>query len=114
MLCAELHVQHCNDFFSVGTGAWSAISCVRSLRRIAIEDLHCRLEADSLKELSSLCKVCTTVHALSSAVVKLSVLHSMSVIASYSIQCGHTRVIQLIQTEADGCMTAVLPVRHDK
>ena len=55
--CAELHVQHCNDFFSVGNGAWSAISCVKSLRRLAIEDLHCRLDADTLKELASMTQV---------------------------------------------------------
>ena len=50
-------MQHCNDFFSAGTGAWSAISCVKSLRRIAIEDLHCRLEPDALKDLASLTQV---------------------------------------------------------
>ena len=54
---ADLHVQHCNDFFSVGNGAWSAISCVKSLRRLAIEDLHCRLDADSLKELATMPQV---------------------------------------------------------
>ena len=55
--CAELHVQHCNDFFSVGNGAWSAISCVKSLKRLAIDDLHCRLDADSLKELATMTQV---------------------------------------------------------
>ena len=55
--CAELHVQHCNDFFSVGNGAWSAISCVRSLRRLAVEDLHCRLDAECLKELAYMTQV---------------------------------------------------------
>lgn len=54
---ADLHVQHCNDFFSVGNGAWSAISCVKSLRRLAIEDLHCRLDADSLRELATMPQV---------------------------------------------------------
>ncbi|KAL3155844.1 hypothetical protein ABBQ32_012854 [Trebouxia sp. C0010 RCD-2024] len=57
MMCQslqDLHVQHCNDFFSVGNGAWSAISCVKSLRRLAIEDLHCRLDADSLQELATM------------------------------------------------------------
>ena len=56
-MLADLHVQHCNDFFSVGNGAWSAISCVKSLRRLAIEDLHCRLDADSLKELATMPQV---------------------------------------------------------
>lgn len=56
-LLADLHVQHCNDFFSVGNGAWSAISCVKTLRRLAIEDLHCRLDADSLKELATMPQV---------------------------------------------------------
>ena len=57
IVVADLHVQHCNDFFSVGNGAWSAISCVKSLRRLAIEDLHCRLDADSLKELATIPQV---------------------------------------------------------
>ena len=54
---ADLHVQHCNDFFSLSNGAWSAISCVKSLKRLSIEDLHCRLDADSLKELATMTQV---------------------------------------------------------
>ncbi|DBA87081.1 hypothetical protein WJX79_000451 [Trebouxia sp. C0005] len=57
MMCRtleDLHVQHCNDFFSLSNGAWSAISCVKSLKRLSIEDLHCRLDADSLKELATM------------------------------------------------------------
>ena len=60
--CADLHVQHCNDFFSVGNGAWSAISCVKSLKRLAIEDLHCRLDTDSLKELATMTQVSRSSH----------------------------------------------------
>ncbi|DBA80730.1 hypothetical protein WJX77_008398 [Trebouxia sp. C0004] len=57
MMCRtleDLHVQHCNDFFSLSNGAWSAISCVKSLKRLSIEDLHCRLDAESLKELATM------------------------------------------------------------
>ena len=76
-MCAELHVQHCNDFFSVGNGAWSAISCVKSLRRLAIEDQHCRLDADSLKELASLPQVRTPVHQHKMYLKHMIQMHSL-------------------------------------
>eukprot|EP00891_Asterochloris_glomerata_P003742 jgi/Astpho2/3742/Aster-x1169 len=57
----ELRIQHCNDLFGGGSsqslaanGAFSAISCLPLLRRLAIEDLHCRIEKGALSELSSM------------------------------------------------------------
>lgn len=75
--CAELHVQHCNDFFSVGNGAWSAISCVKSLKRLAIDDLHCRLDADSLKELATMTQVKHTHLAKSPCLLWQQLLHQL-------------------------------------
>lgn len=64
LLPAELRIQHCNDLFGGGSsqslaanGAFSAISCLPLLRRLAIEDLHCRIEKGALSELSSMTQV---------------------------------------------------------
>ena len=64
LLHAELRIQHCNDLFGGGSsqslaanGAFSAISCLPRLRRLAIEDLHCRIEKSALSELSSMTQV---------------------------------------------------------
>ena len=54
---AELAIQHCNDFFSLGAGALSAISCLPALRSLRIEDLHCRVDRDALGELARLTQV---------------------------------------------------------
>jgi hypothetical protein len=54
---AELAIQHCNDFFSLGAGALSAISCLPALRALRIEDLHCRVDRDALAELARLTQV---------------------------------------------------------
>ncbi|KAK9820853.1 hypothetical protein WJX81_004021 [Elliptochloris bilobata] len=50
----ELQVQHCNDFFAVGSGTLSAVACLPRLRVLRIEDLHCRADRDSLAELAQL------------------------------------------------------------
>ncbi|KAK9823301.1 hypothetical protein WJX72_001754 [[Myrmecia] bisecta] len=50
----ELQVQHCNDFFSYGQGGFGAISCLHNLRKLSVEDLHCRVEKESTAELSRL------------------------------------------------------------
>ncbi|CAL8465073.1 g4608 [Coccomyxa elongata] len=51
---SELQIQHCNDFFSMGQGALSAISCLPRLRVLRIEDLHCRVDKAALAELARL------------------------------------------------------------
>lgn len=50
----ELQVQHCNDFFAVGSGTLSAVACLPRLRVLRIEDLHCRADRDTLAELAQL------------------------------------------------------------
>lgn len=55
---SELQIQHCNDFFSMGQGALSAISCLPRLRVLRIEDLHCRVDKAALAELARLTQVC--------------------------------------------------------
>lgn len=54
----SLQIQHCNDFFSAGAGALSAIACLPALRALRIEDLHCRVDRDALAELARLTQVC--------------------------------------------------------
>ena len=56
---SELQIQHCNDFFSMGQGALSAISCLPRLRVLRIEDLHCRVDKAALAELARLTQVGT-------------------------------------------------------
>lgn len=55
----ELQIQHCNDFFSMGQGALSAISCLPRLRVLRVEDLHCRVDKAALAELARLTQVRT-------------------------------------------------------
>ena len=50
----ELQVQHCNDFFAVGSGTLSAVACLPRLRVLRIEDLHCRTDRETLAELAQL------------------------------------------------------------
>ena len=51
---AQLQIQHCNDFFSMGAGALSAIACLPVLRVLRIEDLHCPVNDEALSELARL------------------------------------------------------------
>ncbi len=60
---SELQIQHCNDFFSMGQGALSAISCLPRLRVLRIEDLHCRVDKAALAELARLTQVSRRSHA---------------------------------------------------
>lgn len=54
---AELTIMRCSDFFNVNVGAFGTIACLRALRSLHIEDLHCRLDQEGASKLSKLTQV---------------------------------------------------------
>ena len=54
---AELTIMRCSDFFNVNVGAFGTIACLKALRSLHIEDLHCRLDQEGASKLSKLTQV---------------------------------------------------------
>ena len=44
----SLTILRCSDWFNVGCGAFGTIACLKSLKSLRIEDLHCRMDLPTI------------------------------------------------------------------